>query len=65
VVTTLRFVQTPELVHLSVLPSPPPDPVKLAAVEASVEGLPEGELRGALASLGHAMATSPNRPRSS
>jgi hypothetical protein len=65
VVTTLRFVQTPELLQPPVLSPQPPDPTKLAAVDASVEGLPEGELRGALASLGHAIATSPNRPRSS
>jgi hypothetical protein len=65
VVTTLRFVQTPELAQPPSLSPPPPDPAKLAAVDASVGGLPEGELRSALASLGHAMATSPNRPRSS
>jgi hypothetical protein len=64
-VAALRFVQTPEL--LAMLPAalpPPPDPAKLAAVEATVSGLPEGELRGALASLGRAMLTSPNRSRS-
>jgi hypothetical protein len=64
-VAALRFVQTPEMQAMppAALP-PPPDPAKLAAVEATVSGLPEGELRGALASLGRAMLTSPNRSRS-
>ena len=64
-VTALRFVQTPELLRCPAALPPPPDPAKLAAVEAAVAGLPEGELRGALASLGRAMLTSPNRSRSS
>jgi hypothetical protein len=40
------------------------DPAKLAAVEAALEDLPEGDLRAALASLGRAMATQYNRSRS-
>ena len=64
-VAALRFVQTPELLAMPAALPPPPDPAKLAAVEAAVGGLPEGELRGALASLGRAMLTSPNRSRSS
>jgi hypothetical protein len=64
-VSALRFVQTPELLApLAGLP-PPPDQAQLAAVDAAVGGLPEGELRGALASLGRAMLTSPNKSRSS
>ena len=64
-VAALRFVQTPELLAVTAALPPPLDPAKLAAVEAAVRDLPEGELRGALASLGRAMATSPNRSRSS
>lgn len=62
-VAALRFVQTPELLAVPAALPPPPDPAKLAAVEVAVSGLPEGELRGALASLGRAMATSPKRSR--
>ncbi len=62
-VSSLRFVQTPAyLVPPAALP-PPLAPAKLAAVEAAVSGLPEGELRSALASLGHAMLNSSNRSR--
>ena len=62
-VTALRFVQTlPQAAPLAPLP-PPADPAKLAAVESAVADLPEGELRGALASLGKAMATKSNRSR--
>jgi hypothetical protein len=64
-VTALRFVQTPELLApLAPLPQVP-DPAKIAAVDAAVGALPEGELRGALAALGRAMLMSPNRSRSS
>jgi hypothetical protein len=64
-VTALRFVQTPELLApLAALPRPP-DPAKLAALDAAVDSLPEGELRSALASLGRAMLSSPNQSRSS
>jgi hypothetical protein len=66
VVTTLRFVQTPELsAPLAAPVAPAADPVKLAAVDAAVRDLPEGELRTALASLGRAILTTPNRSRSS
>jgi hypothetical protein len=64
VVTALRFVQTPGLMVPPLPSQRPPDAGGLAVVEASVEGLPEGELRSALASLGRAMLTSPNRSRS-
>ncbi len=65
VVSTLRFVQTPDLMAPLAPPvAPAPDPAKLAVVEAAVASLPEGELRGALASLGHTMLTTPNRSRS-
>jgi hypothetical protein len=65
VVTALRFVQTFEpTAPLGALP-PAPDPARLAAVESAVADLPEGELRGALASLGRAMLTTPNRSRPS
>jgi hypothetical protein len=64
-VAALRFVQTPELLTMPAALPPPPDPAKLAAIEVAVGGLPEGELRGALVSLGRAMLTSTNRSRSS
>jgi hypothetical protein len=64
-VTALRFVQTPEHIYpVASLPAPP-DQGKLAAVDAAVDGLPEGELSSALAALGRAMLTSANRSRSS
>lgn len=63
-VTTLRFVQTPEF-SLAPVPVPHPvDPARLAAVHKALAPLPAGELRDALAALGQAMLTSPNRPRS-
>jgi hypothetical protein len=66
VVTALRFVQTPELLAPLTAPmAPVADPAKLAAVDAAVGDLPEGELRGALASLGRAIVTTPNSSRSS
>ena len=62
-VAALRFVQSPELLApLAALPRPP-DPAKLAAIHAALGDLPEGELRGALASLGRAILTSPSRSR--
>jgi hypothetical protein len=65
VVSALRFVQTFEpTAPLRALP-PTPDPAKLAAIESAVADLPEGELRGALASLGRAILTTPNRSRPS
>jgi hypothetical protein len=55
-VAALRFVQTLD----RALPAPsmpvPADPTKLAAVEAAVAVLPEGELRAALTALGRTMA---------
>ncbi len=64
-VSNLRFVQTRDtMVPPAALPRTA-DPAKLAAVEAAVGGLPEGELRGALAALGRAMLTSANQSRSS
>ncbi|MGC1412736.1 MAG: DciA family protein [Acetobacteraceae bacterium] len=66
VVTALRFVQTPELLAPLAPPvAPVADPAKLAAVAAAVADLPEGELRGALASLGRTIVTTPNSSRSS
>jgi len=63
-VKALRFVQTHEPIKpLAALPRQA-DPAKLAAVEVALEGLPEGDLRAALASLGRAMATQSNRSRS-
>jgi len=53
-VQTLRFVQT-----VAAPPPPaavkPPPPAVAEAAEAAVAGLPEGELRDALASLGRAV----------
>jgi hypothetical protein len=57
-VKALRFVQTPDLTAPLPPSSPQPDPAKLAAVSAALADLPESELRGALASLGHALASS-------
>jgi hypothetical protein len=62
-VTGLRFVQTPELATPGAALPASPDPAKLAAVESTVATLPEGELRGAFAALGHAMLSNPNRSR--
>ena len=69
-VTALRFVQTADAMTgeaAAPLPSPPrpPDPERVAAVEAIVGDLPDGELRGALTSLGHALLTLRNRSRHS
>jgi hypothetical protein len=63
-VKALRFVQTHETIKpLTALPRQA-DPAKLAAVEVALGNLPEGDLRAALASLGRALATQPNRSRS-
>ena len=63
-VKALRFVQTHEpMIPPAALPRRA-DPAKLAAVEAALGDLPEGDLRKALASLGRALATQPNRSRS-
>jgi len=55
VVRNLRFVQT----TVAPVPMPPAaepaDPLELAAAEAAVASLPEGELRNALARLGRAV----------
>ncbi len=57
VVTALRFVQTPELAAAA-LPARRHRPTRRSSPRSRprVGGLPEGELRGALASLGRAMA---------
>jgi hypothetical protein len=67
-VQTLRFMQTQEpIVSVPALP-PIPDPARLAQIDATLDAalgeLPEGELRDALASLGRAIATPLNSPRS-
>ncbi len=63
-VKALRFVQTLEPVQPPAALPHQADPAKVAAIEAVLSDLPEGELRTALASLGRAMATQFNRPRS-
>jgi hypothetical protein len=63
-VKALRFVQTHEPMKPPVALPRQADPAKLAAVDAALGDLPEGELRAALASLGRAMATQSNRSRS-
>lgn len=67
-VQALRFVQTHDpIVPPPALP-PVPDPARLAQIDAKIDAtlgaLPQGELRAALASLGRAIATPINRPRS-
>jgi hypothetical protein len=55
VVSGLRFVQTTTLAP-PLPPQPaPPDPSEIAAVDAAVAAMPEGDLRAALTALGHAM----------
>ena len=63
-VKALRFVQTHEPMKSPVALPRQPDPAKLAAVEAALKDLPDGDLRTALASLGRVMATQFNRSRS-
>ena len=63
-VRALRFVQTHEAMKSPVALPRQPDPAKLAAVEAALKDLPDGDLRSALASLGRVMATQFNRSRS-
>ena len=55
VVTGLRFVQTTTLTAEPPPPPTPPDPADLAAIDAAVAGLPDNELRAALAALGRAL----------
>ena len=62
-VTALRFVQTLERTLPPLAASAPPDPAELAAVEAALSGLPDGELRAALAALGRSVAIRPSTPR--
>jgi hypothetical protein len=62
-VKALRFVQTPDLSAPLPPPVPPPDPVDFPAIGAALAELPDGELRGALASLGLAVASSNRRSR--
>ncbi len=64
VVSGLRFVQTTAMLPPIPLPPAPPDPADLAAVDALVATLPEGELRAALAALGRAVV-SPDKPSTS
>lgn len=62
-VTALRFVQTLERALPPLPASAAADPARLAAVEARLSGLPEGELRSALAALGRSMAIGPSTSR--
>jgi hypothetical protein len=62
-VTALRFVQTLERALPPLAASAPPDPAELAAVEATLSGLPDGELRAALAALGRSVAIRPSTSR--
>jgi hypothetical protein len=55
VVKGLRFVQTTDLDAPAPSQRIRPDPVDQAEAEAAVAGLPEGELRAALAALGGAV----------
>jgi len=56
-VTSLRFVQTTTMA-LPLQPAPVAlDPDDLAGVEAAVAGMPDSELRAALAALGRALLT--------
>jgi len=65
VVTTLRFVQSLEVTPHARATAPVSDPAKLAAIEASISGLPPGELRDALGALGRTVAanTTPSTSR--
>jgi hypothetical protein len=54
-VRSLRFLQVGAFPHPAAPPGPPPQAV--AAAEAAVGDLPEGELRAALVSLGSAVLT--------
>jgi hypothetical protein len=55
VVSDLRFVQTTSTAAPAPPQSAPPDPAVQAAAEAAVAGVPEGELRTALAALARAV----------
>jgi hypothetical protein len=65
VVSGLRFVQTTGMAAPAPPPNAQPDPVDQAVAEAAVAGLPEGELRAALAALGRAVLgrAKPSTPR--
>jgi hypothetical protein len=54
-VTSLRFVQTADPALQPAVPPAPPDPARLARVDAAVATVPEGGLRDALAGLGRAL----------
>jgi len=62
-VTALRFVQTLEAPPVRAPARATVSPAQQAAVSAAVALVPEGNLRDALAALGHALLTSPNRSR--
>jgi len=64
VVRALRFEQTFQPAPAPPPAMPTPDPVQVARLDAKLGDLPDGELRGALASLGRAMLAFSNRPRS-
>jgi hypothetical protein len=61
-VTALKFVQTAVPLAPPGVQDTRPDPKQLAMVEAALTGVPEGELRSALAALGRAIST-PQQPR--
>jgi hypothetical protein len=65
VVDGLRFVQTTDIPAPVPIQHAPPDPAEQAAAEAAVAGLPEGELRAALAALARAVLARarPSTPR--
>jgi hypothetical protein len=64
VVTALRFVQTHDLLPPAAPRPVAADPAGIARVETALAGLPQGELRGALAALGQTLLTFSNRSRS-
>jgi hypothetical protein len=63
-VNSLRFVQTHEPIAPPATLPRQPDPARLARLDTTLAGLPQGDLRTALASLGRAMAIPTNRSRS-
>jgi hypothetical protein len=54
-VRSLRFVQTTSVGPRAPPPAPPPPAWVATAADTAVAGLPEGELRAALAALGRAV----------
>jgi hypothetical protein len=64
VVRALRFEQTFQPAPAPPPVRPTPDPMQVARLDAKLGDLPDGELRGALASLGRTMLAFSNRPRS-